>query len=222
MSRLLCYARCQLTRLAWLPLVFSSMALANSGDGLSLLLGDPHCIEAEVMINLQVEGLFSEEVINTINSGLPATLIYKWELWRHRSSWWDRRVDTGFITCRVFYDVLEETYDIFNHSGKPIASCHSIKEVELIICQNQEMKLSINERLQASQNYYIGIDVRLETLDEDELENLESWLRGDSGHRESKDLLIEITRQATEVIRNVTGSGVRLVSGQSVLFEGCE
>ena len=92
----------------------------------------------------------------------------------------------------------------------------------MIICQNQEMKLSTREPLQASHNYYVGIDVRLETLDENELENLESWLRGDSGRRESKDLLVEITRQAAGVIRSVTGSGVHLVSGQSGLFKGNE
>ena len=163
----------------WVALFSGFSAKADPSTDLRLVLGMPRLEEAEVVLDLRVTGLFTEDMREVLESGLPATLSFEWELWRHRASWWDRRVLSGGLYYRIFYDVLEETYDLIDSKGRSIASCATIEEVEAVLCLDQVLELSGAIDLLATHRYYTGVEARLEALDEEELRKLEFWLQGD-------------------------------------------
>jgi Domain of unknown function (DUF4390) len=209
--------------IAWVWVAFfsgvTSPVLADQAPEVKLVLGLPHLEESNVLLDLRVTGLFADDVQEALRSGLPATVAFDWELWQQRASWWDRNVAAGTVYYRIFYDVLDEIYDVIDDKGRNLASCNSIAAVDSLICLDQVIRIARKNQLLKVNSYYVGVEARLEALDDEELRKLEHWLQGGDGG-DAGDLIGSLTRQASEVVKSVTGFGRRSAREKTRTFSG--
>jgi hypothetical protein len=186
----------------------------------TLSVGTPTCRGQRIFVTITLSGILDEEVVRTLESGLPARLIFDWQLWRQRAAWWDSQLQSGDTHYRIFYDVLEEHYDIFDAAGRRIATCEGFPEVREIAGREQEIDLCDAARLRSKHRYYVTVEARLEALGEDQIRDLEGWLSGGRPGGESRDLLSGLSRHAASVLREIVGLGSRTARGRSAIFTG--
>jgi len=60
--------------------------------------------------------------------------------------------------------------------------------------------------------------VRIDPLDEDEIINLEEWLRGESQHGHNGNILATLSRQAENWVKELVGPGERTAWSRSESF----
>jgi hypothetical protein len=195
-------------------------AAAAAGGGGELRLGEPYRQQGRVCLDWSLYDFFDDEVLAALESGLPATIVVRWRIWRERPSWWDHEVDAGSARFRIFYDVLEERYDAFDDRGRNIVTADAIDEVEGTLCRDRRLVTIPADELRADRGYYVEVEVRLEPLDEDEIRDLEGWLHGrrDGG----QELLSGLAQHAVGFLKDMAGLGSRAVWARTETFPGWE
>ena len=206
--------------MAWL-LVCPGAALADRHDAdPELSVGRPYVEEGSVRLDVSFSGIFAGDALDALQSGLAATLVIEWRMWRQREGWWDSAVDEGATFFRVYFDILQRRYDVFNRYGRPIASVRDLAEVERAICQLGGLALCPAVRLLAGRRYYVEVLVRIKPLDEDEIRDLESWLNGRPRGRNG--ILKKLSRQTQDLLKGVVGPNERSAWAKTETFWGRE
>jgi hypothetical protein len=186
----------------------------------TLAVGTPTCRDQHVCVTIALSGIFDDEILRTLESGLPTLLVFDWQLWRQRAAWWDSQLHSGDTHYRIFYDVLEEHYEVFDAAGRRIATCKGLQEVREIAGCEQEIDLGDAAGLRSRHRYYVTVEARLEALGEDQIRDLEGWLSGGRPGVERRDLLSGLSRHAAGVLREIVGLGSRSARGKSAIFRG--
>jgi hypothetical protein len=84
----------------------------------------------QVLVSFRLEGGFTTEVVERIESGLPTSLVYELELLRDRKRWWDRGVETSRIETVAMYNAVTREYLVnTKHDGKLIES-RTVREID--------------------------------------------------------------------------------------------
>lgn len=149
-----------------------------------LKLSQPRVTEHGLMVNVSLQNLIDDDSLSALKSGVPATLVFRWNLREKRNGWPDSQVADGEVSNRVFFDVLEEKYYFFNHQGRPMGSCEALAGVEKKLCHQDGLWLGSVPHLDRGHRYYIIMDVSLTILGHDQVRDFEQWLQGfdvDSG-----------------------------------------
>ena len=189
-------------------------ASAQSESDPTLELGEPYLRNSRLCFDLELSGLFGGETAEALHSGLPATVIVQWGIWRKRKAWWDDEVVSGSTFYRVFYDVLEQRYDLFDRSGRPLASSENLEEIEHALCRRRGLATVRADRLDPEARYVIEVLTRLNPLDEQEISNLESWARGGG----DETFLSSVSHRAIGWLKNLVGPGIRSAWAKSAVF----
>jgi len=176
----------------------------------SLVLDEPVWRGDSLVVDVTLAGFFDEEVAAALSAGLPATLAVEWRLWRQRALWPDRLVDAEVLRFRVFFDVLEERYDVFDDAGRQVAHCAEVGEVAAILCGRRRLEIRPRPRLAPGGRHVLQVSAELEPLDPREIRGLEGWLRGADREGE-RGILPGISRASTEMLTRMTGLGRRRV-----------
>ena len=187
-----------------------------------LRVGAPRHHEGRVYLDCELTGMISGEVLDALQSGLPATVIFEWQLWWDRDGWWDKRVDTGATFYRIYYDVLQTRYDVFDHRGRLLLSAETPAAVEACFRQQPGLELREFPPVLADRLYYIDLVARIEPLDEEEIRDLEDWLRGDEDGRNSLDLVSTLSNQVFGWLKGVVVPGGTSVRARTAAFQGWE
>ena len=206
--------------MVWL-LVCPIAALADRLDAEpELSVGRPYTRDGTVCLDFSFSGIFAGDVLDALHSGLAATLVIEWRMWRQREGWWDSSVDDGATFFRVYFDILQQRYDVFNRHGRPIASERDLSGVEGAICRPGDLELCPAVRLLAGRRYYVEVLVRIKPLDEDEIRDLESWLNGRPRGRDG--ILKILSRQTQDLLKGVVGPNERSAWAKTEIFWGRE
>jgi Domain of unknown function (DUF4390) len=63
-----------------------------------------------VLLSFQLDGAFTPQLVERVESGLPTTLLYELELLRDRKRWFDRGLDEASLTVVGIYDAVRREY----------------------------------------------------------------------------------------------------------------
>jgi Domain of unknown function (DUF4390) len=198
----------------------ASPTLADTPDP-EVRLSDPTHEVNGVSFTWDVRTLLAGEVLEALQAGLPATVIVEWRLWQKRGGWWDRVVDHGVGFYRIRYDVLSQRYSLFDASGRPLRTATDVAEIEAALGAHKPLKMIPDKKLRAGRKYFAGIRISVEALDDKEMLDLESWLRGDRSES-SRSLLNNLKDKATGWLKNVVGPSGRSAWATSPGFSGAE
>ena len=213
--------------LAWAAVTLSLLVAPVHANGeaeveaeAEVHLGQPYRDGDAVWADYAVSGLFDEEIRAALESGLPATLIFEWHLWRQRSGWWDSHVTGDQVLYRIFFDILEERYDVFDGAGRGVFTSEDLSKVEAALCAGQRIELTAASRLERRHEYYVEMKARLVPLDPEEMRDLEGWFRGTLGDEGGGNVLSSISEQVAGLLKNMVGLGSRTAWARSELFRG--
>jgi len=198
-----------------IPLGVSPACAQDTADP-ALEIGTAYIRNEILSFDLEVSGLFGGSTIEALHSGLPATVIVQWGILRHRSGWWDDKVVSGSTFFRVFYDVLEQRYDLFDRTGRSMVSSDELATIENALCRRRGLSTVRAERLDQDATYRVEVLVRLEPLDEQEISDLEAWARG-QGDRD-KPFLSSVSRRAIGWLKDMVGPEARSAWARSEAF----
>lgn len=192
-----------------------------AADKPELRLSEPYPCEDRLCLDVSLLQMFDQEILAALESGLPATLLFRWRIWKQRSSWWDSEVSAGGEELRIFYDVLDDRYDMFDGAGRNIATGQSIESLEEVLGEGQRLEMARLTLLRTDHRYYVEVKARLEPLDEEEIRDLENWLGG-SRRQDSEELLSDLARHAVGLLKDMAGLGGRTIRAKSAAFSGWE
>jgi len=77
----------------------------------------------QALVSLILEGPLGARFDQRLESGLPTTLLYRFELHRDRKRWWDQRLQGAELELTAMYDAVSRTYAVhYRLDGKLIES----------------------------------------------------------------------------------------------------
>jgi len=93
-----------------LALVVSALpAAAASAQKVQVI---PLSRDGEILISFQLAEALTDEIRTAIHSGLMIKFVYKVDLRRSTSVWFDRTIDSHEVTATVKYDTLTRRYQV--------------------------------------------------------------------------------------------------------------
>jgi hypothetical protein len=197
------------------------VAPAHAGDGRThLALGQPYLRGDDVWLDLKMTSLVRGQALEALHSGLPATVVFEWRIWQRRKGWWDEEVETGAVYYRVFYDVLQDRYDVFDHRGRSLASSDDPEQIERVISDGPGLKLVPSGRLHVDLLYYVEVRARIELLSDEEVRNLEEWLEGSGRKKGGRDPVRKVSDRLSRVIGGFVGPNDETVVSKTDDFSG--
>ena len=206
-----------LTGLVLLAAVYPGAA-AFAADKAEITLAAPAFVGGEIHLPYSMTGLFDDEIVTALESGLPATLAIEWRLIRYRPIWWDTEIDKGRSIHRILYDVLEQQYDLFDDSGRRIATSQSADDVEQVVCRDRTIVIPESTRLHSRHRYYVEVDARIEPVNVEEIRELEGWL-GQEGEADGEEEALNlISGHTVQLLKDLVGLGGRTASARSERF----
>jgi hypothetical protein len=132
---------------------------------------------------VQLGGLFSDRVTETLERALPASLMVTVDVWRDRAGWFDQLVESRSLLYRIRYDAWGEDFDVArgveeaNHVG-------SLTDVADSLMRPLVVPLLPKEKLTTGHRYYLVVTASLKPLTPEGLREVEDFLshQGHSGH----------------------------------------
>jgi len=166
-------------------------------------------------VDALVTGVFDEELDRALRSGLPARASVELVLWEQRSGLWDREVVRDQWQVSVVFDVVDESYTVFDEGGRLMLETVDLAEVEVFVSGIDLMPLCELEEIDSGRSHYLGMRFTIEPLSVEEVRDLERWLRGNvrDGSR-----LRDVPGQLVGVLRNRLGLGGQSERGRSREF----
>jgi hypothetical protein len=211
--------RCLLAALLALSAASLGLPAARAGEA-ALALQAPELVEGALLVRFTLSGIFDEDVRASLDTGLPATLAFRWQLWQEREGWWDRGLEAGGAWYRIFYDVLERRYQLFDASGRRVAGCATLDEVDAELCREQGLRVPLPRGIRPDRRYFLELEARLEPLDVNEIRDLEGWLGGSMRESGSRGLMTGASRYAVGMLKKMAGMGSRRAQARSEAFAG--
>jgi len=173
-----------------------------------LLLTGARLAGAELQVEVALEGFVDDELQESLDAGLPAALLLRWRLYERRQGWWDRELAGGLLRQRLFYDVLEARYTLFDARGRRLAHCADARALATELAKPRAQTLLLPALLPAGVSVELAIEARLEPLTAAELAELERWLAGGDA-RGAPGLLGGLRGGSERLLRRMAGLSSR-------------
>ena len=144
-----------------IPVIFTWMSFASETELSNILIKNTR---DNVVINLNIEGIFTEDIKGAISNGMPVSFAVKIFLYKVNNFWLDKKIAGEKVIHTIKYDLLREEYRI-NRSwknGDPIwvkdfeKACYLISKID-------ELKIISVAEMEKEQPYQLM--VKLEFVD---------------------------------------------------------
>ncbi len=176
----------------------------------------------EFELEAPFEGVYQE----ALRSGLPTTLNYTIQVWRQRSGWWDRLEGTYERPFRIFRDLLNEIY----YAVTPEATFRFTHPDSLAAAVSrfardapQGPQYFAKQLFQPDQQFYVVITATLAPLTVDDLNELDTWLRGTlAGRGDDAGGISGITSTIGGMLMSMTGFGDKQYKARTPRFTPAE
>jgi hypothetical protein len=155
-------------------LVTEAMAQGPRVDSLVVTRLDQH-----LAVSVQLSGLFSSKVANTIRSGLPAVIRFDFRLIEEPA----REVQRLMRSVHILYDVWGERYHITANGHEQFSS--SFADMEKICRGYEESKLLPYSRLSSQKTYRLRLQVAVIPISAKQDQQLREWLEASGTAEES-------------------------------------
>lgn len=206
----------QRTRRVAAALLALCLAAATAAAAPSLRMGVPEPWGEGLRVDIALRGFLDDELRESLSAGLPVTLFLRWRLFESRENWWDRELAAGLLSERIYCDLLEGSYTLFDARGRRAAVCADLAALEDALGAPRPLHLALPGPLPADRRFVLELEARLEPVSDEELAALERWVAGEDGGRSG--LLGDLTGRSEELLRRMAGFGGRSASVRSEIF----
>lgn len=119
--------------------------------------------DGHVYVSFQLAGAFSDEIRETIRSGLPTTFLYDFELRRQVPVWVDRTIAVTTVQASVQFDNLTRRYQLSRSLDGRVDDAvvtDDEEEVERWMTTFERLPLFSTTGLEENSEYYVRVRAR--------------------------------------------------------------
>jgi hypothetical protein len=170
-----------------------------------------------LVVYVSVESLFSEEVAERLEKGMPATLEITADLWRDRSNWFDHMVATRTAIYRMRYDVWSDHYEI-QRDESDVHTLSTIDTLTMLLERPQRVTVTEAARLNPEHRYYVALNVYLKPLTLEDVEDVEKYLGRTTRETPSLGSVAKLPTALVSLMMAVSGFEDEAASAKTRLF----
>lgn len=181
---------------------------ASAALALEVAVSRPHEAGGYVWTDVVITDPFAIRVEESLSRGMPATLDLHAELWRRRSSWFDRLENSADASIKIRYEVWSRTYRL-QRRGAPDRVVADLESVRDQLSGPMAIPVARLEELKEGARYYLVVTVTLKPLSVEDVEEGEGWLSGEvqTNRRSGVGVITAIPRSLFDAMRNFAGFG---------------
>ena len=116
----------------------------------------------DLLVYLTVEGAFTQNMEDAINSGVPASFSYSVNLYRTRGMWFDKKLVDLTITHTIKYNSLKKEYSVTRSwdTNSPVV-VRSFDTAKKLMAEIDSLKVIPLEQLKKGNQYQIQAKAKL-------------------------------------------------------------
>ncbi len=147
-----------------LALLVLATGLASPALAAKALIGNVFVTnsETDLLLYLELENCFTDDIITGINNGIPATFTFYVELDRQRRMWPDQKVISHRFTHTLRYDSLKEEYSVSLGETNRTTTTADIEEAKRWMAEVNGFMTVPLRRLQPESPYRLRVKAKLE------------------------------------------------------------
>lgn len=116
----------------------------------------------DLVLYLNVEGAFTDEMKNAVISGVPTTFSYFIEVYRVRNFWFNESITDETITHTIKYNNLKKEFTVTRSwEQDPLPATLSFDEAQRLMTQIDSLKVVALSRLEKGRQYQIRAKAEL-------------------------------------------------------------
>ncbi|HEX6904255.1 MAG TPA: DUF4390 domain-containing protein [Thermoanaerobaculia bacterium] len=96
----------------------------------------------QVLTSFTLRGAFDRRLSERVESGLPTSIFYRFELARDRKRWWDRKVADNTLEVVAVYDAVARAYTVHQKLDGKLVESRTVRERKEL-----ETAMTVIERL---------------------------------------------------------------------------
>lgn len=195
-----------LTAPGW-PAAADSLTTAQPKE-LTLRIDHIAATDSALVVDLVAEHVIDPETAHGLAEGVPATLIYEIEIWRHRPGWFDRFEGGKLLVFKVQRDAWDEVYVVRDSQGRTLG-LPNLDAVRELLEHQVGVAVAPIVALSRDHAYYLNIKVALKPLTAEDVDELEGWLAGEVAPSDHSFGLLTLPKNFFGLVMDVTGFGDR-------------
>jgi hypothetical protein len=132
----------------------------------------------DVTAQVRLVDAFDGATRSSIARGLPITARFTVEIWRKRSRWFDKQIDSRVSSVRIRYDTGERVFEVTQLGRFPRRETfpsldQAVDEVSLRLL-DVHPRWDLDERA----TYFVAVEAAIRPLTLEEFKELDDWIRG--------------------------------------------
>jgi hypothetical protein len=172
-----------------------------------------------VTTTLRVQDVFSERIAQTLDRGMPVTVVVTVDVWQDRTGWFDRLVGEQTIMLRAFRNAWSEDFTL-RRDGEGDRTISDLRALEQEIARPMRVRVVPMTRLSPGDRYYAIIHASVKPLTVEDLEAVEKWLSGEAKRsgKPGPGSIAKLPKYLVGVLANLSGFGDEVARWRSGHF----
>lgn len=168
---------------------------------------------------LRVENAFSSRIKQSVERGMPVTVVVTVDVWQDRTGWFDRLVGERSVVLRAFRNAWSDDFTL-RRDREPEHTIPDIATLAREISRPMRVSTVPLSRLDPGNRYYVILRVSVKPLTVEDLETVEKWLSGEAKRsgKPGPGSIARLPRYLVEVLANLSGFGDEVARWRSGTF----
>jgi len=132
-----------------------------------------------VSVTLRVDDAFSNRIAQSLDRGMPVTVVVTVDVWQNRTGWFDRLMAEQTVVLRGFRNAWSDDFTLRRGQERDLIIA-TRDELEQEIARPMRVRVLPVERLAPADRYYAIVTASVKPLTVEDLEAVEKWLSGEA------------------------------------------
>jgi hypothetical protein len=180
-------------------------ALARSGDWMT--------------VTLRVDKAFSDRIAQSLDRGMPVTVVVTVDVWQDRTGWFDKLEGEQTIVLRGFRNAWSDDFTL-RRGRDPDKTILDRPALEQEIARPMRVRVLPVAKLGAAERHYAIVTASVKPLTVEDLEAVEKWLSGEAKRsgKPGPGSIAKLPSYLVNVLANLSGFGDEVARWRSVNF----
>ena len=159
-------------------------------------------------VTLRVDHAFSDRIAQTLDRGMPVTVVVTVDVWQDRAGWFDKLEGEQTIVLRAFRNAWSDDFTL-RRGKEPDRTIADRNALELEIARPMRVRVVPLAKLSAADRHYAIVTAAVKPLTVEDLEAVEKWLSGEAKRtgKPGPGSIAKLPSYLVNMLANLSGFG---------------